>query len=170
MAIVTSIGNATKTMMGALMPQTEGSDILDTLRTEHDEVQDLLEQLTTSESAAQQKSLVARIKKALVPHTKAEEQVVYDAVAALKGEKNKIDGAEGYTEHALANATLTQLQRLTAGSPEFKAHAKVLKELVDHHVREEEDAIWSDVRDNFSAEQRARMNRAFLMAKKRVPV
>lgn len=170
MTVRTSIEQATKSVMGALMPQEEGSDILDTLKTEHDEVQGLLDRLTKSESAAEQKSLLAKVKQALLPHTKAEEQVVYDAVAALTGEKNKIDGAEGYTEHALANATLKQLETLTANSPEFKADAKVLKELVNHHIREEESAIWSDVKKNFSDEQRARMNRDFLAAKKRVPV
>ena len=53
-------------------------------------------------------------------------------------------------------------------TPEFKASAKVLKELVDHHIKEEERAIWAQVRDNFSTEARAQMNRDFLTAKKRV--
>jgi len=170
MTVRTTLEHATKSVMGALMPDTESSDILDTLKTEHDEVQELLEKLTKSESAAEQRTLLAKVKQALVPHTKAEEQVVYDAIAALNGEKNKIDGAEGYTEHALASATLKQLDTLTANTPEFKASAKVLKELINHHVKEEEDAIWSDVKKNFSDEQRARMNRDFLAAKKRVIV
>lgn len=170
MTVRTSIETATKSVMGALMPGAESSDILDTLKTEHEEVLALLDRLTKSDSAAEQRSLLAKVKKALVPHTKAEEQVVYDAVAALTGEKNKIDGAEGYTEHALASATLTQLETLAANSPAFKADAKVLKELVNHHIREEEDAIWSDVKKNFSNEQRIRMNRDFLAAKTRVPV
>ena len=37
-------------------------------------------------------------------------------------------------------------------SPEFTAAAKVLKELIDHHVEEEERNIWADVRENFSDE------------------
>jgi hemerythrin superfamily protein len=171
MSVRSSFEQATSSVIKALTPGAEPSnDILDTLATEHDEVQELLERLTKSERAAEQKSLVAQIKKALVPHTKAEEQVVYDAVAALKDEKPQIDGAEGYTEHALASATLKQLEMLTPNTPEFKAHAKVLKELVNHHIKEEEDAIWSDVKDNFSDDQRARMNQAFLAAKKQVPV
>jgi hemerythrin-like domain-containing protein len=81
-----------------------------------------------------------------------------------------MDGSEGFTEHALASATLMQLDSLTANTPEFKAAAKVLKELIDHHVQEEERNIWSDVKENFSDEQRERMNRDFLAAKKRVKV
>ncbi|HEY4078193.1 MAG TPA: hemerythrin domain-containing protein [Rhizomicrobium sp.] len=171
MAMRTTIEKATKSMMGALMPSQEGSaDVLDTLQTEHDEVQELLEMLAESDNAREQKSLVAKIKAALVPHTKAEEKIVYDAVLALRGKEAKIDGNEGYIEHGLADQTLKKLDKLTANSPEFNAAAKVLKELVDHHVQEEERNIWAQVRENFSVEQREKMNRDFLAAKKRVKV
>ncbi len=113
---------------------------------------------------------MTRIKNALVPHTKAEEKIVYDAVLALRGKDAKIDGSEGYIEHGLADATLKKLDRLTANTPEFKAAAKVLKELIDHHVEEEERNIWAQVKENFSDEQREKMNRDFLAAKKKVKV
>ena len=169
MTIRSSIEQATKSMMGAITPG-ETTDILDTLHAEHEEVQDLLKELNDSEKAAEQKALVAKIKQALIPHSKAEEQVVYDRVAVLKGEKPKVDSAEGYSEHALASATLKSLDTLEANSPEFKANAKVLKELLDHHIKEEERNIWSDVKDNFSGEQREQMNREFLAAKKTIKV
>lgn len=170
MSVRSSIEQATKTVMGALSPSEGETDILDTLEMEHDEVQALLEQLTDSDSGREQKSLVARIKQALIPHTRAEEKVVYDAVLALRGRHAKIDGNEGYLEHSLASETLKKPDKLIANTPEFKATAKVLKELVNHHVREEERNIWSQVKENFSDEQRARMNRDFLAAKKRVKV
>lgn len=170
MTVRSSIEQATKSVMGALAPSTGEGDILDTLQIEHDEVQDLLKQLTESEDGREQRSLLNQIKQALVPHTKAEEEVVYTPIAALSAEKAKIDGAEGFTEHALASATLMQLDKLTPNTPEFKADAKVLKELVDHHIREEERNIWSQIRENFSDEQREQMNRDFLQAKTRVIV
>ncbi len=170
MTVRTAIEQATKSVLGAFSPGEDETDILDTLQAEHDEVQELLEKLTKSEDGREQKRLVAKIKQALVPHTKAEEQAVYDPVSALRGEKPKIDGAEGYTEHALASATLLQLDKLAANTPQFKAAAKVLKELIDHHVREEEKNIWDEVKENFSAEQREQMNRDFLAAKSLVKV
>ena len=170
MSVRSSIEQATKTVMGALSPSEGETDILDTLEMEHDEVQALLEQLTDSEGGREQKSLVTKIKQALIPHTKAEEKIVYDAVLGLRGKGAKIDGNEGYLEHSLANETLKKLDKLTANTPEFKAAAKVLKELVNHHVQEEERNIWSQVKENFSDEQRERMNRDFLAAKKRVKV
>ena len=151
-------------------PGTEADgDILDTLKQEHRDVAELLERMVESQSAAERKSLLTSIKTALVPHLRAEEKVVYDAVLALRGKEQKQHGEEGYMEHALGDKMLTQLGKISDPmSPEFSAAAKVLKELVEHHVEEEESNIWSDVKDNFSDEQRVEMNRKFLMMKKRV--
>jgi len=171
MTIRTSIEKATKSMLGAIsLPMESSPDILDTLQSEHEEVQELLGKLVRSDNGREQKSLLVKIKAALVPHTKAEERVVYDAVLALKSAPAKVDGNEGYIEHGLASETLKKLDKLTANTPEFKAAAKVLKELIEHHVKEEERNIWAHVRENFSDEQRARMNRDFLAAKKRVKI
>jgi len=46
----------------------------------------------------------------------------------------------------------------------------VLRELVTHHISEEESALWGDVKSHFSQQQRERMNRAYLAAKRRVRV
>lgn len=147
------------------------NDILDTLKKEHDEVQELLAELVKSEGARERKTLLRQIKLALIPHTKAEEKTVYDAVIAAKGRKNRVDGAEGYLEHALASQTLTRLDKINpATSPEFSAGAKVLKELVDHHIQEEERNIWSDIRENFDSEARMEMNRRFEAARKKVKI
>lgn len=170
MTVRTTIEQAAKSMLGALQPGESEGDILGTLETEHDDVQELLERLVNSESGREQKQLVAQIKRALVPHTKAEEKTVYDAVLALRGTEAKIDGNEGYLEHGLADQTLKRLDKLTANTAEFNAAAKVLKELVDHHIQEEERNIWAQVRENFSAERREQMNRDFLAAKKRVKI
>jgi hemerythrin superfamily protein len=170
MTVRTSLEQAAKSVMDALTPGESQPDILETLQAEHDEVQELLGKLVDSDAAREQKALVAKIKQALIPHTKAEERVVYDAVLALRGRDAKIDGNEGYIEHGLADATLKKLDKLTANTPEFKAAAKVLKELIDHHVEEEERNIWAQVKENFSDEQREQMNRTFLVAKKKVKV
>ncbi|HKQ44930.1 MAG TPA: hemerythrin domain-containing protein [Rhizomicrobium sp.] len=171
MTIRNTLEQATKSVMGALVSRTDGAgDILDTLQAEHDEVQELLEKLVESDNGREQKQLLAQIRRALVPHTKAEEKAVYDAVLALRGKDAKMDGHEGYIEHGLADQTLKTLGKLMANSPEFNAAAKVLKELIAHHVQEEERNIWAQVRENFSDEQRARMNREFLAAKKKIRI
>jgi hemerythrin superfamily protein len=146
-------------------------DILDMLKKEHDEVKDLLENLSDAETSAQRRSLVLKIKAALVPHTKAEEKVVYNAVIALRDKDAQQDGHEGYLEHEWAAKTLQRLESIAnAASPEHKAAGKVLKELVEHHISEEERNVWKDVKEHFSGEDRKAMNVAFLTAKRRVKV
>ena len=151
-------------------PNTTGeTDILDKLKEEHEEVDALLKQLVDTESGATRKSLVKKIKAALIPHLRAEQKIVYDAIIALKNKDAKVDGEEGYLEHQLAEKVLLSLGKMaSAVSPEFTAAAKVLKELVEHHVKEEERNVWKDVRENFSDEQRVAMCEKFEAAKKKV--
>jgi hemerythrin-like domain-containing protein len=159
-----------KSMSGQETPDAD-SDILDTLKQDHEDVAEMLEKLVESTSATERKSLLTSIRTALVPHLRAEERVVYDAVLAMRGKEQQIHGQEGYMEHGLGDKMLTQLGKIKdAMSPEFAAAAKVLKELVEHHVEEEEKNIWSDVEDNFSEEDRVAMNKKFLAAKKRVKI
>lgn len=160
-----------KNKMAGTEPEEADADILDTLKQEHRDVAEMLERLVESASAAERRKLLAAIKSALVPHLRAEEKIVYDAVLALRGKEQKTHGEEGYMEHALGDRMLAQLGKMKEPmSPEFSAGAKVLKELVEHHVAEEEKNIWSDVEANFSDEQRTEMNKKFLAAKKRVKV
>ena len=164
--------NLERAVSGAMRARAEGEmDILDKLKQEHEEAADLLAKLVDSHSASERKALLKKIKGALVPHLRAEEKVVYDAIIALKDKQVKQDGEEGYLEHGLADRMLATLSKITnALSPEFSAAAKVLKELVEHHVEEEERDVWSDVRKNFSTEERVEMNRKFEAAKKKVRV
>jgi hemerythrin superfamily protein len=149
----------------------ESTDILDTLKQEHDEVKDLLADLSDAGTPAQRRALVQKIKAALVPHTKAEEKVVYDAVISLRDKDAQMDGHEGYLEHEWAAKTLQRLEAITnAASPEHKAAGKVLKELVEHHIDEEERNVWKDVKEHFSEDDRKKMNVMFFAAKRRVKV
>jgi len=170
MDLLQTVKKAGDALIGAHVSPDE-TDILDTLKREHDEVGDMLKKLVDSESASERRSLVKKIKAALVPHIKAEQKVVYDAVLALKSKDAKVDGEEGYIEHKLAAETLSLLGKISnTMSPEFAAASKVLKELIEHHVDEEERNIWADVRAGFSEKQRIQMNRKFEAAKKRVRI
>jgi len=172
MSLTGAVRVTKRRVQNALTPATyaEGDmDILTKLKKEHREVQLLLDQLVDSDSAPERKALLKQIKAALVPHSRAEEKVVYDALRGLKDKDARQDGEEGYLEHGLADRMLMTLGKIgNVKSVEFGAAAKVLRELLGHHIREEESAIWSDVKDNFSDEEREDMNRRFEAAKKKV--
>jgi len=149
-----SVMDAIKRKVSNITGET-GDDILETLKREHDEVAEMLARLAESGSGPERKALLGEIRSALVPHLRAEQKVVYDAIIALKGKEQKEHGEEGYLEHEMAERSLNALLKVgNASSPEFSAGAKVLKELVER----------------FSERDRAEMNRKFAAAKKRVRV
>lgn len=166
-----SIRDTLKRTLAGSDADDKDADILDTLKQDHQDVAEMLDRLVDSTSTAERKKLLTSIKEALVPHLRAEEKVVYDAVRALRGKEQKTHAEEGYQEHALGDKMLGNLGKMKDPlSPEFSAGAKVLKELVEHHVEEEENNIWADAKEHFSDEDRIAMNQKFLAAKKRVKV
>jgi hypothetical protein len=171
MSIATSFSKAKRSIQKALTGEEPAVDILDTLKQEHEQVADLLKRLVEGKSSAERKSLFKQVKTALVPHARAEERVLYDAVIASRKKGIQKDGEEGYLEHGLADKMIATLGKITKPmSPEFGAASKVLKELIEHHVSEEERAVWSDAKKLFSAEQRQAMNVAYLKAKKTIRI
>jgi hemerythrin-like domain-containing protein len=160
--------------IGAAALSDDGAqrDILDTLKKEHQEVKDLLSELENASNAATRRSLVRRIKEALVPHTEAEQKVLYKALVDLNDDESaQVDGHEGYVEHKRAADTLKELEAVSeVTSPKHQATAKVLKELVTHHIREEESNVWSDAKKHFSREELAEMNTRYLREKERIRV
>jgi hypothetical protein len=173
MGISAVMKDARKAAMKAVgvQPEEAEQDLLDTLKSEHDEVKELLEDLQNADTAPQRKALVQKIKQALVPHTRAEEKVLYAAIIALKDKDAQTDGHEGNIEHDLAARTLQKLGAIAnAKSPEHKAAAKVLKELVEHHIQEEERNVWGDAKEHFSEQDRIAMNRRYRAIKAQVKV
>ena len=89
----------------------------------------------------------------------------------VKKKDTKTDAEEGFVEHGLIDVLLKTLSGMRDKmSPRFGATAKVLKEIVTHHVREEEDDVWSDAKSSFTPEERKKMNRTYLAKKKLVKI
>src|SRR6185312_8363252 len=171
MSITTSVKKATRKVEKAVTGEEPHIDLLDTLKEEHELVQQLLEKLVESDRAAERRSLIKQIKADLVPHLRAEQKILYDAIIAIGDKDAQQDGEEGYIEHSLAQKMLTQLEKFdNPMSTEFGATAKVLKDLVEHHVEEEESNLWSYARDNFSADERKLMNQRYLAEKKKIRI
>jgi hypothetical protein len=171
MSITTNINKAARSVEKAVTGEEPAASLLDTLKEEHEMVAGLLKKLVDSDSGSERKSLLKQVKAALVPHARAEEKILYDAIIALKDSGAKQDGHEGYEEHSLADKTIADLDKIeSAVSPEFGAAAKVLKELIEHHVKEEEDDVWKDAKKHFSSDELKLMNQKYLAEKAKVQV
>lgn len=171
MSIGTTLKKATRSVEKAITGTEPEMDILDTLAEEHEEVAALLQELVDSDTSSKKRALVKKIKAALIPHARAEEKVLYDGIIGGKDKQAKTDGEEGYIEHHIADTLIGDLDRIKdAMSPEFNAAAKVLKESIEHHVKEEESNVWSDVKKYFDGDQRKAMNKRYLALKREVSV
>ncbi len=75
MSITTQIKKAGKKVEKAITGEEPQTDLLDTLKEEHEMVQDLLAKLVDSNKSSERRSLLAKIKANLVPHVRAEEKI-----------------------------------------------------------------------------------------------
>lgn len=166
-SVVRKAGKVALKAVGA-EPDEADRDLLDTLRDEHDEIRSLLRDLERSESVQERRSLVRRLKATLVPHNRAEDEVLYAALIASYDVPSQMDGHEGSLEHDLALKALEKLDGITdATSTGHLGAAKVLRELMEHHIRDEESKVWRDARRLFSSEERMALNRRYLAHKTR---
>jgi hemerythrin-like domain-containing protein len=77
----------------------------------------------------------------LAGHMAIEQTIFYPAVRQI--EPDLVD--ESYQEHAIAELALKRLLATKPDDPTFKAKVTALKELIEHHVDEEEEDLFPTV-------------------------
>ncbi len=97
----------------------------------------------------------------LEAHAKPEEQSLYTEMKGDDDEDLRPAGFEGETEHSIADQ-LTQQVKATTDEDEFCARVKVLAELVEHHIEEEEKEMIPDIRKKIDLEMRVRIGQEYL--------
>ena len=144
-------------------------DVRNLLRADHEEALEVAEQMQKARLASRRKALLAKLKPALTAHSRAEEKQVYNALLKLKkSEKSHDIGNEGFVEHSLLDELLKRLAKTSAATDTWKAEAKVLHELLEHHIEEEHSDMFSDLGENFSADELDAMGSRFLAAKRKI--
>ena len=126
------------------------------LKSDHATVKRLLRELSeTGERATKQReTLVAQLEREIKMHAQIEEEVFYPAFkAAARGSEAEDLFYEAAEEHHIVDMVLPALKAANPKSKEFTAKAKVLKDLVEHHIKEEETQMFAKARQLFSDEQ-----------------
>ena len=126
-----------------------GKDAIALLKEDHDRVRELLGELeeTSERSESKRQKLLDTIEEELTVHTKIEEDVFYPALFdAAKNSEDKELYYEAIEEHHVVDLVLPEVKSTDAGTPEFAAKAKVLKDLVEHHAEEEESEMFPRVK------------------------
>lgn len=112
------------------------------LKKDHEEVKGILGQLKeTKESASKKREeLFQKLKVELVPHMKAEESTFYPPLMAKK--ESREDALEGMEEHHVSDMVLKELETTQKGEDQWGAKMSVFKELVEHHIQDEESKVF----------------------------
>ncbi|WP_312270188.1 hemerythrin domain-containing protein [Pseudomonas sp.] len=128
---------------------------IDLLKNDHKTILDILEQLSsTSERAVKKRQdLVQKLEHELTLHTHIEEEIFYPAFkAAGKKEEAKMY-YEAIEEHrAVDSLVLPHIKATAPDSLEFSGRVKVAKELLEHHIEEEEEEMFKDAQELLAAQ------------------
>jgi hemerythrin-like domain-containing protein len=126
------------------------------LKSDHATIKRLLRELaeTTERAAKQRDQLVAQLEREVKMHAQLEEEVFYPAFkAATRRSESEDLFYEAAEEHHVVDMVLPTLKTANSKSKEFTAKAKVLKELIEHHIKEEETEMFVEARQRFNEEQ-----------------
>lgn len=120
------------------------------LKKQHEEVKDLFEQFEAAEKDSEKQELFDRIADDFAAHGEIEEKIFYPAVYVGQL-KDKLQ--EAVEEHLVAKRVAADLLQMEPSDEQFDAKMKVLKELIEHHVEEEEGELFPLVRQSFAREE-----------------
>ena len=119
---------------------TKSKDVIALLKEDHANVRELLGKLVEGKSAAQKSrhQLFTEIEMEIELHARVEEEIVYPAFLEIVERSDRHIFFEAQEEHALVRRVMDEMDAGTPEDEEFTARAKVLKDLVEHHAKEEE--------------------------------
>jgi hemerythrin superfamily protein len=123
------------------------------LKREHRQVEKLFSTALKTENTNTRRKTMEEIVQALEHHTQIEEEVFYPAVREIGTKKATGMVGEAYEEHHVVKLVLAELPRVDPDAENFEAKMTVLKELVGHHVEEEEDEMFPMAERRLGAER-----------------
>ncbi|MDO1496954.1 hemerythrin domain-containing protein [Pseudomonas putida] len=132
-------------------------------------VKKLLEELsTTTERAVKKRAeLLHRIEQELQIHTALEEEILYPAIKQAGGKEEAKMYYEAKEEHRTVDSlVLPDLLHTETGTIEFSGRVKVMKELLEHHIEEEEAELFPSAKKLLSKDILEELGRTMETQKK----
>jgi hemerythrin superfamily protein len=146
------------------------SDAIVLLKADHKEVKAIFKQFQKAgEDATQKKGeLVQKMIELLTVHTYLENELIYPEVRRQLPDLED-DVLESYEEHHVADVLLMELSTMSADHERFDAKTTVLIENVLHHIEEEEQEWFPEVRKGMSRKQLAELGERMLEMRQKAP-
>ncbi|KQN48813.1 hemerythrin [Pseudomonas sp. Leaf48] len=118
---------------------------IELLKADHVKVKSILAQLSESTDRAIKKrtELLEKLEMEISIHTRLEEEILYPAFKEAGSKEQDIMYFEAKEEHRTVDSlVLPDLKLTDPSTPEFAGRVKVVKELLEHHIEEEETEMF----------------------------
>ncbi len=123
--------------------QTSAKSLIKLLKEDHHKVKilfDEFEELNKKSSNDKKVQIVNRICQELTLHAMVEESIVYPIARESIDDMDLMDEAE--VEHAGAKNLIKELEKMDPEDSHYDAKVTVLREYIEHHVKEEEGTMF----------------------------
>ncbi len=138
----------------------EAGDIIDLILEEHKPLKELIEIMKDSDKPLEERQdAFEQFGPTLQAHAKPEEQAWY--VYMKDNDVQRMEGFEGDVEHGLADQLCEEIKR-TTDEDLWSARVKVVAELVEHHIEEEEEEILPEFKKNSTPDVRERIGAQYI--------
>jgi hypothetical protein len=145
-------------------------DAITLLREDHKMLRELTQEFadTTEKAVETRKKLLKRIETELKAHTTIEEELFYPALLDASDDiKDARMVAEGIEEHRAADKkVIPDLHKADESSIAYSGEAKVLKDYIFHHLKEEEEEMFPRVRELIGRKELRELGEKMLARKK----
>jgi hemerythrin-like domain-containing protein len=150
------------------LPWTEKTtDAIALLETEHRHLEKLLRRgsETTERAVKGRAKLLDTFTAELNEHELIEEKVLYPALESHPEARDIV--LEGYQEHHVADVIVRELRQVATDDEQWGAKFKVLKESIEHHIKEEERKMFPTARGVLSRDALRTLGARMLAMKER---
>ena len=143
-------------------------DIFDQLKREHKTLKDILSK-TEDASVSKRKSYLKQIEEELVPHARGEEKTLYALLYERSKDQDKEKALklthEAYEEHLAVDKLLADLKKIDVNHETWLGKFMVIKENIEHHIKEEEEDLFAKARQLVSEDEYEQLLDAYIDAK-----
>jgi len=131
------------------MARSKGASLplaLELLSSDHRKVEQLFQMYEDEKEGEDEtkRGIAQQICGELTVHAQVEEELFYPWLKENMDEMDKVE--EAYVEHAGAKDLIAQIQGASDVDDTYDAKVKVLSEYIKHHVKEEENEIFPEVK------------------------
>jgi iron-sulfur cluster repair protein YtfE (RIC family) len=147
-------------------------DATSVLAHDHEHLRRLLEELAaaTAERAFDRKKAIFRaLKAALHVHARREEDVFYPAVMKLRSAAAREQVKEALEEYQAVDSIVAEIDQMEPDEGEYDAKIEGLRASIEHHIGEEERALFAEARNHLTDDRLQALGRQMMSLRTSLP-